>query len=104
MTTRLDTETAEKVRKAFKNALSCGDAFTSGGQSLARVILSAYNIYEWTFNIGDLCVLDTKNFTLAIAVITARYKGIEPHNAYEGAEQDMESLKTKYSHLMKKDH
>jgi hypothetical protein len=85
---------SELYSLAVKN---CGSS-----KAAAMVLLSAYNIYDYSIDLGELCLLDPHHYMAAMTVIDLRCNhGIEPHTLFESGDEMFRKLAQSWAHLKK---
>jgi len=77
----MDTKTEIRARQAVNDAVTLvlQNPGTSGAESMARVLLHAYDHGGQPFDITDLCILDQPHEANAWVILKARVNGVEPH-------------------------
>jgi hypothetical protein len=87
------------IERSVRALLNVANSYSGGSKPAALVLLSAYNSYEFTIPVNELCVLDPNNYQHAINVITARYHGTEPHEVIDDGAAIFDELWNNWKHL-----
>ena len=74
---------------------------TGGAEPAARVLLSAYNGYNFNLSIPELGVLDPGNFIAAMTVIICRAgpRCREPHTVIDNGSEIFRNLARQWKHI-----
>jgi len=96
--------TVEKYAQAIIQLLQHANRDCSSSKIAAKILLSAYNGFEWEFAIPDLCRLDRGNYLAAIEVIRGRVElSLEPQSVIEEGSRYFRALWELYSPLSSDD-
>lgn len=89
-----------QIRDSVARLLHIANSGTGASQAAAGVLLAAYNIYSYTVDVGELCLLDDTNYQCAKNVLDWRVLyGIEPHRMIENGDQLFQQLSADWPHL-----
>jgi hypothetical protein len=92
---------SDDYERAVLKLLPIAQGDTGGAEPAARVLLSAYNGYNFNLSIPDLSLLDPGNLTAAMTVILGRAgtSSTEPHTVIDNGSEIFQRLATQWQHL-----
>ena len=88
----MQTPTATEYSEAIIHLASIARHHTGGGSAAARILLSAYNHFEWSFSAGDIARFDDDVLEAALTVLHGRARLGEPHRFVDVPEGDSERV------------
>ena len=81
------------LRDSVARLLQIANSGTGASQAAASVLLAAYNIYQYSVDVGELCLLDETAYQCAKNVLDWRVLyGNEPHHLIENGEAQFQQL------------
>lgn len=84
--------TPREYGEAIIHLASVARHHTGGGEAAARILLSAYNHWEWSFSAGDIARFDDRVMESALIVLHGRARLGEPHHFVDVPEGDPETV------------